>query len=317
MRSWCAGPLSVVVASVVELFVASVVELFVALVLTMTSVTSTGCTAPTEPRPPAELSLQLGTRQSCGIFSGLDYDTSCMSALHVVVRDVPGRNVVLETCTPLDARRAALGDILRGAPVDRFGGLSAQGTVTFEVHGLHDKGDEGADRCASAAVVDHWLFWGESDPVDLAALNDDGGAIVVPIFVDCRDCAFSEGCSGNDCFGCAGLGEGTCPVDVPESFCVPGVAFACDKRCTDTSDCFGGARACLPSGVCDTGTITGGTCSPCGLVDDDVEGCADGFTCVGPPGATVGICAQSCPDHFCVDGTRCNRVGNNLDLVGG
>jgi hypothetical protein len=277
---------------------------------------SAACPAPVLPRPPAEVSLQLGTRQSCGIFSGLDYDTSCLSALHVVVRDVPGRNVVLESCTTLSDRRNALGDIVRGAPVDRFGGLFAQGKVVFEVHGLHDKGDEGADRCADAAVVDRWLFWGESDPVDLGALDDTGGAIVVPIFVDCRDCAYSDGCVGEDCFGCAGLGSGTCPLDVPESFCVPGRNFECGKRCTDTRDCFGGARACLPSGFCDTAAITGGTCSPCGLVDGVVEGCADGFTCVGPPDATRGFCAESCPERFCVDGTRCNRVGNNLIVIG-
>jgi hypothetical protein len=274
------------------------------------------CPTVVDTRPPVELSLQLGTRQSCGVFSGSDYDTACLQALHIVVRNFPGRNVLLETCTTLSPRRAALGDIVRGAPVDRFGGLSAEGQVTFEVHGLHDKGDEGSDRCEDAAVIDHWLFWGESEPVDLAALDDDGGALVVPVFVDCRDCAITEGCAGGDCFGCAGLGAGTCPVDVPESFCVPGVSFQCGKRCTTTRDCFGGARACLDTGYCDTKTVTGGTCSPCGVVEGVVEGCAAGFTCVGPPGATLGFCAESCPEHFCVDGTRCNRVGNNLTVIG-
>ena len=33
--------------------------------------------------------------------------------------------------------------------------------------------------------------------------------------------------------------------------------------------------------------------------------------------ATQGFCAMSCPDNFCPDGTRCNRVGNNLSIIGG
>jgi hypothetical protein len=287
---------------------------FAVLLLAGLVTTTPGCPVGPVPRPPASLSVQIGTRQSCGLFSGLDYDTSCLSAVDVVVRDHPSRQVIAQRCAPLAARRAALGDILRGVPVDTLGGVSANRTVTLEVRGLHDVDANGADRCADAAVVDHWLFWGESDPVDLAALDDDGGALLIPVFVDCRDCAFD--CAAGDCFGCAALGTGTCPVDLPESFCVPGATFVCDKRCDDDDDCFEGTRTCLPEGRCDTEQKTGQTCSPCGIVDDEVEGCAAGYTCVGPPGASRGFCAQSCPDHFCVDGTRCNRVGNNLDVVG-
>ena len=187
------------------------------------------------------------------------------------------------------------------------------GVVVFEVRGLHDAADVGADRCAEANVVDHWLFWGESDPVDLATLNDDGGAIATRVFVDCRDCGFD--CPAGDCFGCQGIGE-TCPATLPTSFCVPGVAFRCDKRCEEDGDCFEGARRC-DDGTCDTLDETGELCSPCVLNDDVVDGCNEGFACVGPPGATQGFCAMSCPDNFCPDGTRCNRVGNNLSIIGG
>jgi hypothetical protein len=272
-----------------------------------------GCSTPVDPRLPAQVSLQLGTRQSCGVFSGLDYETSCLAAVHVVVRDAGTRSVVLQSCTPLTERRLALGDILRGAPVDVLTGLSANRAVIFEVRGLQDVADPGADRCADADVAAHWLFWGESDVVDLASLDEDGGALLVPLFVDCRDCAYA--CPGDDCFGCPALGTGTCPVQTPQSFCVPGVSFQCDKLCNDDDDCFEGARTCLPSGVCDDTTSTGGVCSPCALVEGTVIGCGDGFTCVGPPGATRGFCAESCPDHFCVDGTRCNRLGNNLAVI--
>jgi hypothetical protein len=271
-----------------------------------------------EPRPPASVALQIGTRQSCGLFSGLDYDTACLGAVYIATRAVPSGQILLERCLTLDARTPTLGQILRGAPLIETAGLSARGVVTFEVRGLHDADDPGADRCRDANNVSHWLFWGESEPFDLGALDAAGGDRAVRIFVDCRDCAFD--CAPGDCFGCAGLGEGTCPAVMPTSFCVPGVSFRCDKRCDVDEDCFEGARRC-DDGVCDTREETGELCSPCALVDGAidgvVDGCNEGFTCVGPPGSTVGFCAMSCPDTFCPDGTRCNRVGNNLAIIGG
>lgn len=271
------------------------------------------CTVEAPPRPPVSLSLQLQTKQSCGVFSGLDYDTSCLSAVYVAVKDDAGV-VLSERCTTLEARRAELGELLRGDPVVDLSGVSTnKDAVVFEVRGLHDKGDDGADRCAEAENENHWLFWGESNVVDLKGLDEAGGNVVVPVVVDCRDCAFD--CSpATDCFGCRAL-DATCPVDLPESFCVPGVAFECDKRCDDDSDCFEGARVCLASGRCDTREATGGLCSPCALIEGAVDGCGDGFTCVGPPGSTQGFCAESCPQHFCVQGTRCNRIGNNLITI--
>lgn len=281
--------------------------------LLLTLVVAGGCPTEAVPRPPVSLSLQIGTRQSCGVFSGLDYDTSCLSAVYVAVRDFPSRQIVVEQCTFLSARKAELGDILRGEPVVDLQGLSANRTVTFEVRGLHDKGDDGADRCADFFEDDHWLFWGESDPVDLAAVDDKGGNLLVRVVVDCRDCAFA--CAPGDCFGCQALGNGTCSAALPDSFCVPGVSFECDKQCNDDDDCFEGARSCLETGKCDTQEPTGGLCSPCALVDGAVDGCGEGFTCVGPPGSTQGFCAESCPQRFCVQGTRCNRIGNNLDVI--
>lgn len=278
-----------------------------------TVVVGAACQDALPPRPPATLSVQLGTRQSCGLFSGLDYDTGCLAAVYVAARSVPSGLILLERCVVLDERKADLGQILRGAPLLETAGLSATGVVVFEVRGLHDAADVGADRCATANIVDHWLFWGESDPVDLATLNDDGGAIATRIFVDCRDCGFD--CAAGDCFGCQGIGE-TCPATLPTSFCVPGVAFRCDKRCEEDGDCFEGARRC-DDGTCDTLDETGELCSPCVLNGDVVDGCNEGFACVGPPGATQGFCAMSCPDNFCPDGTRCNRVGNNLSIIGG
>lgn len=276
-----------------------------------------GCTVEAPPRPPVALSLQLQTRQSCGIFSGLDYDTSCLSAVYVAVKDSAGV-VVSERCTTLSARRAELGELLRGDPVVDLGGLSTdKDAVVFEVRGLHDKGAEAedppVDRCAEAENENHWLFWGESAVVDLREFDDKGGNVLVPVVVDCRDCAFT--CDAGDCFGCAGLNTGTCPIELPESFCVPGVAFECDKRCDDDGDCFDGARQCLATGRCDTREATGGLCSPCALVEGSVDGCGEGFTCVGPPGSTQGFCAEACPQHFCVSGTRCNRIGNNLITI--
>jgi len=271
-----------------------------------------GCAEPVEPRPPTSLAIQIGTRQSCGFFSGLDYDTACMSAVYVAARAFPSGQVVYERCITLDERAPTLGQLLRGTPLLESGGLSTQGSVTLEVRGLHDV--SGGDQCADPANSAAWLLWGESEPVDLAALGEDGGdGGVARIFVDCRDCAFD--CAAGDCFGCEALDSGTCPAELPLSFCVPGVSFRCDKRCEDDNDCFEGARRCV-GGTCDVREETGALCSPCRLVGDVAEGCIEGFACVGPPGASVGFCAESCPDTFCPDGTRCNRVGNNLITIG-
>lgn len=272
------------------------------------------CSVDPDPRPPAAIALQIGTRQSCGLFSGLDYDTSCLSAVYVATRAVPSGQLLLERCIHVDPRVSSLGQILRGTPLLQTAGLSTRGVVTFEVRGLHDAGDPGQDRCGDPNDVGHWLWWGESEPFDLSALDNVGGDHAVRIFVDCRDCGFE--CAAGDCYGCAGIGEGTCPTELPTSFCVPGVSFRCDKRCETDGDCFEGARRC-DDGVCDVVDETGELCSPCRLIDGGVEGCNEGFTCVGPPGSTVGFCAMSCPDTFCPDGTRCNRIGNNLSIVGG
>ncbi len=272
------------------------------------------CTPSLPSRPAAGLTLQIGTRQSCGLFSGLDYDTSCLAAVAVVARSVPDRRIVHESCVTLSERKAELGQILRGEPLIDVAGLSASGVVTFELRGLHDSGEPGVDRCADVANFRHWLLWGESDPVDLGALDKDGGSQLVRIVVDCRDCAFV--CAAGDCFGCQGIDETRCQAALPESFCVPGVNFQCGKRCDNDGDCFEGARRCLASGTCDTVEQTGELCSPCAFVGGIVDGCDEGFTCVGPPGASQGFCAPSCPETFCPTGTRCNRIGNNLGVVG-
>ncbi len=284
-----------------------------AILLLMLVLGTAGCAAPdVEPRAPVSLSLQIGTRQSCGVFSGLDYDTSCLAAVYVAVRDVVTREIVSEKCTSLAPRKAELGELLRGEAVVDFAGVSTNRQVTFEVRGLHDKADPGVDRCADADDDNHWLFWGESAVIDLAAFNKAGGSLLVPIVVDCRDCAYA--CAAGDCFGCQALGD-TCSYDLPESFCVPGISFECDKRCDVDADCFEGARTCLPTGFCDIREATGELCSPCALIDGVVDGCDEGFTCVGPPGATQGFCANSCPQSFCVQGTRCNRRNNNLIVI--
>ncbi len=238
-----------------------------------------------------------------------------MSAVSVVARDVESRQVLLEECVNLEQRRTELGQILRGEPLFNIAGLSADADVIFEIRGLHDVAEPGADRCADVANFRHWLLWGQSDPVDLRALDGAGGDTLVRIVVDCRDCAFS--CPAGDCFGCQAIVDGQCLAELPESFCVPGVNFQCGKRCDDDDDCFEGARACLASGFCDTAEVTGELCSPCAVVDGVVDGCSEGFICVGPPNATQGFCAPGCPETFCPTGTRCNRIGNNLGVVGG
>jgi hypothetical protein len=268
------------------------------------------CTPTTEDRPPAPLSLQLATRQSCGVLSGLDYETSCMAAVYVRVLDAT-RTQIYEECRPLDEaageRAGELRELLlRGEPLISFTKLSTNQTVTFEVRGLHDVGlDDGADLCAGADDSDHWLFWGVSAAVDLTRLEDKDG-LVVPVVLDCRDCTYA--CGDQQCFGCPAIGaSASCPAGFPPSFCAP--TTTCDKACETASDCFGGARACV-EGKCDTDTVNGGLCSPCG----GSVGCADGLTCVARGSTQRGFCAPPCPDETCAAGTKCNRLGNNLVL---
>ena len=273
------------------------------------------CPPALEPRPPAELSLQIGTRQSCGVPSGLDYDTSCLAAVDVLVLD-ESTEVVEERCVTLDNRVGELRELLRGEAILRTSGLSAKGKVYFEVRGLHDAGagadggPVGADElCQRPALADHWLFWGRSGLVDLASYDAAGGTDVIPIVIDCRDCTFTEGCTSSRCYGCAGFGAG-CPAALPTSFCTP--VAACNKSCVDDLDCFDGALPCIDD-RCDAGAALGGLC---GFCNDSGVGCADGFSCVGAPGASTGRCAPLCPDVLCPAGTRCTRLGPDLAIIG-
>lgn len=272
------------------------------------------CPPQAPPRPPAELSLQIGTRQSCGVPSGLDYDTTCLAAVDVLVLD-ENTEILEERCVTLDNRVGELRELLRGESILRTSGLSAKGTVIFEVRGLHDAGasaDGGpigaADLCARPALADHWLFWGRSAPVDLSQFDEAGGTDVIPIVVDCRDCTYEEGCGASRCYGCGGFGV-NCPAALPTSFCTP--VSACDKSCEDALDCFDGALPCVDQQCADEqaqGRL-------CGLCNDSGLGCADGFTCVGAPGAHQGVCAPLCPDELCPGGTKCTRIGPDLAII--
>lgn len=266
-------------------------------------VTTSACTPAAEPRPPVPLSLQLATRQSCGLLSGLDYDTACLAAVYVLVLDET-KQALFEKCQVLDARSPDLRTLLQ-EPIIDIGGLSSQGVVTFEVRGFHDVGAPGADPCTSPATTDNWLFWGESGPVDLAQYDDGDGPPLIRIVLDCRDCA-----NADDVFGCGGIrpeDTGTCGPELPDSFCVPTVT--CNKGCEDGDDCFEGARACIDD-VCDVAVLSGRLCSPCG----GAVACADDFVCVEKPGQDP-FCAAPCPDALCPTGTKCNRRGNELELA--
>ena len=273
---------------------------------TLIALVATACPQRPEPRPPVPASLQLATRQSCGVLSGLDYDTSCLAALYVLVLDQTKR-ALFEECHVLDARSPDLRTLLQ-EPIINVTGLSSRDlVVTFEVRGFHDVGGA-EDPCVSPATTDNWLFWGESEPVNLAEYDDGEGPPLIRVVLDCRDCT-----DDNDVFGCggivvadAGVDPGTCGPELPDSFCVPTVA--CEKGCEDDDDCFEGARTCV-DGTCDVDVLTGGLCSPCG----EAIACADDFVCVERPGQPS-FCAPPCPDALCPTGTKCNRRGNDLDL---
>ena len=274
----------------------------------------TACTRPDlDPRPPIKLSLRLATRASCGNLSGLDYDTGCLAAIYLRALG-ENRQTLVEDCVTLTDRPADLRELLSGEPSNTLEGLSANQVVTFEVRGLHDTGltpAVAATLCDQTDLSDRWLFWGESAPIDLATYDSTTpGSTVVPLVIDCRDCA--EDCAEGRCFGCNAMDDDVCPATFPPSFCVPAVDFVCAKRCDSDDDCFEGARACVTD-RCDVTDPSGPLCAPCN--PSGGAACAEGYTCVGPPGAQNGFCAEPCPDTPCVNGTKCTRVGNNLDVI--
>jgi hypothetical protein len=292
--------------------VAGVVVALVALL----AVASAGCTPPAHPTNPVKLSIQLATRQSCGVLSGLDYDTSCAAAIDVRAIDPATRLPIpgAEQCTPV-SDAAQLRDLLEGAPLATVARLSANRRVILQVRGLHDLDASGIDLCQDPnGDHAHWLFWGDSDAIDLSQFaSGDAGTSLLRIVIDCRDCTFSSGCASPPCFGCSGLiadaGPDQCAADFPLSFCVP--AVACDKACDSNADCFEGARGCV-NHVCDTAQLTGTLCSPCGGTG---AGCADKYQCVLRNGDPQGFCAPLCPDAVCATGTKCNRLHNALELA--
>jgi hypothetical protein len=281
-------------------------------------VASSSCTPRETPNlEPVQISLGLRPKPSCDI-SPVLYDTQCLAGVQLVVEPT-GTSPKSESCRDLSAaeRSPTLAALLtREEPVIATATLADRGTVVFKVRGIHDQGlpDDGTTPCDNAEQPQHWLFWGESAPVDLAALAAaDGGTptVNVNIPIDCRDCAG----------GCTSLGTASCPSRFPASYCVPfSPGFSCSRRCDTDDECFEGAIACdADTGRCDDtsgdpGTgFTGGFCFPCeGPADCDV-----GYTCVGAPGASDGLCVRDCPLNRCVAGATCQRLGADMVLFTG
>lgn len=264
-----------------------------------------GTSSPPEEAPLA-LSLSLRPKSSCDL-TPVQYTTECLAALEVLI--LPRSGEPQRTCVKLDEdkRFRNLADLLTAdEPTVRFATLSGRGPMVFQVRGIHDVRLGDADPCAASSL--HWLFWGESLPVDVDPPRDEDEPIEVVIGIDCRDCAG----------GCSGLDTPQCPRLMPPSYCVPFASgYSCARRCDSDAECFEGAIACDPtSGRCDpeggepeTGD-TGGFCSPC----RDSGDCDVGYSCVGAPNASEGLCARDCPLHRCPSGASCRRLGPNLVL---
>ena len=297
-----------------------------AVVVLAVTLLATACApaASTSERAPVPLALRLRTKGSCGAFSGFSYDASCLAAIYVAVRDAAGP-LISEECRPLDDAPNDLGEFLLRPPALTFGGLSTNRSVVFEVRGLHDVGVSGdiAALCDRPALTDHWLFWGQSERIDLATFDDtDAGSVGIEVLVECRDCSFA--CDAGGCTGCAGIGVGTCPASFPTSFCVPAnTGRSCETPCQDDGDCFDGAlicnattRHCDPAAGAPSGGH-GGLCARCRLgTTGTAEGCDDGLSCVGSPGSDTGFCATPCPDFACARGMTCNHVADDFGVLG-
>jgi hypothetical protein len=255
------------------------------------SLLAAGCPAPLPPREPVGLSLQIATRQSCGVLSGLDYDTSCLGAVYARIVDDTNATIV-EQCATLTDAPSELGALLRGDALLSLGGVSTnRAQVRFEVRGLHAATLDADALCDDAGNDDHWLFWGASDVIDLSAFDKDPApSPVVPVFVDCRDCTFA--CEGQTCFGCGGFGA-LCPSALPPSVCVP--TSTCDRSCDSDEECFPGAPSCIGNSCTSTGAPNGDTCAPCSSSADCVGAVG---RCVVRNNAAVGVCAPLCPAEF-------------------
>lgn len=265
-------------------------------------------------REPLRLPLQLRPKGSCGL-SPVLYDASCLAAVEITMSDSRGR-VLTTQCKPLDPGYSSLADLLNAASPDlSFAALSEQGSVRFRVKGVHDAGalavESGKGICGRMDETRHWLFWGESDLVNLRrqeGYEDDIVEVDLPI--DCRDC------SG----GCTDLGTSQCSASMPLSYCVPfSLGLSCARRCDGDDECYEGqvtcsdeTQRCDPAlGNPDTGN-TGGFCFGCQSSLD----CDLGYSCVSEPGEMTGFCAPRCPENRCLDGAMCKRVGSGLDLLG-
>lgn len=267
------------------------------------------CAPPVPERTPLAVSLSLRPKSSCDL-TPVQYTTECLAAVEMVIK--PASGDPQRTCVRLDGdkRFANLADLLTAEePVLRTASLTGRGPLVFQVRGIHDRAlPDGADPCTASSQ--HWLFWGESLPIDVERAADSG-VVDVTLGVDCRDCAG----------GCSSVGTAQCPLRMPPSYCVPFASgFSCARRCDDDSECFEGAIACnAESGRCDPESgapesgDTGGFCSPC----RDSGDCDVGFSCVGAPNASEGLCARDCPLNRCVSGASCRRLGPNLVILAG
>lgn len=272
-----------------------------------------GCETPLEPRDPLRVPIQLRAKGSCGL-SPVLYDAPCLAAVEVSVRDRNGL-LLSKHCEPIRPRFASLADLLNAATSTlSFATLSDQGAVRFRITGVHDAGAlaEVSEKgiCTNTDQPRHWLFWGESDLIDLRQMElSDAGLLSIDLPIDCRDCAG----------GCANLATSQCPASMPLSYCVPyAVGLTCARRCDNDQECYEAQVTCNPETErCDPALgnpqsgNTGAFCFPCRFSSD----CDLGYSCVASPGEEEGFCAPRCPENRCLDGAMCKRIGADLRLL--
>lgn len=269
----------------------------VATLLLVFSLLSCGGESPSS--DPLNVSLRMRFKGSCGQTPNT-YDTQCLKAVQLVT--IKDGATVAQKCVDISEPIVDLTGIAN-IPRLTLATLDNQGSVVFAIRGLHtENGIE--DPCQNARVAD-WLLWGESAEINLAEIKED---TVVDIRLDCRSCLG----------GCNGLGNAQCPAELPPSYCVPfQLGLSCERRCDDASECYEGSIKCdAESGRCDTNSADrsgneGNFCFACTSALD----CDTGKVCVAQPGATTGLCTESCPFARCLEGATCQPLGPNLTLL--
>lgn len=242
--------------------------------------------------------LELLPQPSCGV-STRNYDSSCVKSLQVRIVDSGG--AVLESqCTELTEPLGSIHDYVSLRDVfPVLDGVEIRSGVRVEWRGYHAVG---VDACVDLSDT-QLMFWGRSEPVDLASVSKTNTPDVIELPFECRPSC--------DC-GAIDEAPESCPVILEPGICAPLKNFRCRRSCSDGKACQGSLTCdaelelCLPE--------DSALCAEC----DGSEDCDSGI-CVENSSNGESFCSQECPTTdsaaVCPAPTSCHAPGSVFTLV--